>query len=267
MPGRTALVLSPAVRDTRRMRYELEFADEFDGGDLDRGRWLPYYLPHWSSRERAFARYALRGGCLCLRIDADQEPWCPELDGETRVSSLQTGLFAGSVGSRVGQHRFHAEAVVREAQENVRLYTPRYGRVEIRRRAVPDPAAMVALWLIGYEDEPQRSGELCVCEIFGRDVGPGEARIGMGIHPFGDPGLHDDFQAALLPIDANDFHEYAAEWEPGRSRFLVDGRVVREVGQAPDYPMQLMLGLYRFSEGVSEHEFVVDWVRGYRLLE
>jgi hypothetical protein len=24
---------------------------------------------------------------------------------------------------------------------------------------------------------------------------------------------------------------------------------------------------YRFSEGVSEHEFVVDWVRGYRLLE
>ena len=31
---------------------------------------------------------------------------------------------------------------------------------------------MVALWLIGYEDEPDRSGEICVCEIFGRDAAP-----------------------------------------------------------------------------------------------
>ena len=266
-PGWEALALRPAVGDSCRMRYALEFADEFDGADLDRGRWLPYYLPHWSSRERAAARYVLRGGCLRLRVDADQEPWCPELDGETRVSSLQTGLFAGSVGSRVGQHRFHADAVVREAQENARLYAQWYGRVEIRCRAVSDPAAMVAFWLIGYEDEPRRSGELCVCEIFGRDVEPGEARIGMGIHPFGDPRLQDDFVAVRLPIDATDFHQYAAEWEPGRSRFLVDGRVVHEVGQAPNYPLQLMLGLYRFAEGEGEHEFIVDGVRGYRLLE
>ncbi|HVU77936.1 MAG TPA: glycoside hydrolase family 16 protein [Gaiellaceae bacterium] len=257
----------PAAFDTRRRRYELEFADEFDGADLDRTRWLPYYLPHWSSRRRAAARYALRDSCLRLRVDVDQEPWCPELDGETRVSSLQTGVFAGSVGTRVGQHRFHPEAVVREAQANVGLYTPRYGRVEIRCRAVPDPAAMVALWLIGYEDEPERSGELCVCEIFGRDVGQDGARIGVGIHPFGDPQLRDDFAVVQLPIDATDFHEYAAEWEPGRSRFLVDGRVVHETEQAPDYPLQLMLGLYRFSAGSDEHEFVVDRVRGYRLAE
>jgi hypothetical protein len=246
------------------MGYELEFADEFDDATLNRDRWLPYYLPHWSARERAAARYVIDGSCLRLRVDATQGPWCPELDGDTRVSSLQTGLFAGPVGSRIGQHRFHAEAVVREAQENTRLYTPHYGRVDIRCRAIPDPAAMVALWLIGYEDEPQRSGELCVCEIFGRDVGSSEVLVGMGIHPFGDPQLHEDFTAVRLPIDATDFHEYAAEWEPGRSRFFVDGQAVYEVEQAPDYPLQLMLGHYRFSAGESEHDFVVDWVRGYR---
>jgi hypothetical protein len=250
------------------MPYELEFADDFDGSELDRSRWVPYYLPQWSSRRSAAARYALRDGCLRLRIDADQGPWCPELDGETRVSSLQTGLFAGAVGSRVGQHRFHPDAVVREAQEDVRLYTPRYGRVEIRCRAVADPAAMVAFWLIGYEDEPHRSGELCVCEIFGRDVGPNAARIGMGIHPFGDPRLHDDFDAVPLSLDATEFHEYAAEWEPGRSRFLVDGRLARSVEQAPDYPLQLMLGIYWFHgrEIAEDCEFVVDWVRGHRHL-
>ena len=41
---------------------------------------------------------ARRGG-LRLLIEADQEPWCPEFDGEVRVSSLQTGVFAGPVGS------------------------------------------------------------------------------------------------------------------------------------------------------------------------
>jgi hypothetical protein len=31
--------------------YELEFEDTFDGDTLDEGRWIPYYLPQWSSRE------------------------------------------------------------------------------------------------------------------------------------------------------------------------------------------------------------------------
>jgi hypothetical protein len=29
--------------------YTLEFHDEFDGTELDPEKWLPYYLPHWSS--------------------------------------------------------------------------------------------------------------------------------------------------------------------------------------------------------------------------
>jgi beta-glucanase (GH16 family) len=40
-----------------------------------------------------------------------------------------------------------------------------------------------------------------------------------------------------LPIDATEFHEYAAEWTPERVRFLVDGAQVRQVEQSPGYPM------------------------------
>jgi hypothetical protein len=254
------------------MPLELEFEDTFDGDTLDPAHWIPHYLPHWSSRERAAARYELGGGCLRLLITADQQPWCPELDGELRVSSLQTALFSGAVGSTVGQHRFSEDAVVREAQPNARLYLPHYGRVELRAKALDDPRSMVSLWMIGYGDAPERSAEICVCEIFGRDVTPDRALVGMGLHPFGDPRIVDDFSAVEVATDVRDFHVYAADWEPGHAAFFVDGALVKTVGQAPDYPLQLMLGVYEFpGEADAERAaadypkaFVVDYVRGYR---
>ena len=253
----------------RRDGYELEFEDTFEGESLDRGRWLPWHLPQWSSRAAAAARYALGGGALRLRIEAGQPPWCPEFDGGTKVSSLQTGVFAGPLGGAVGQHRFTPAAVVREAQAPTRLYTPHYGLIETRLKALDDPGCMVALWMIGYEDRPERSGEICVCEIFGRDVTPAAAGVGMGVHPFGDPALRDDFGRERLAFDAREFHTYAAEWTPGRVAFYADETLVKVVDQAPDYPMQLMLGIYEFpdqAEGALPYpkEFVVDWVRGWR---
>jgi hypothetical protein len=251
--------------------HELEFDETFEGTALDRSHWLPYYLPHWSSRERSAARYEVGGGVLRLRIDADQEPWCPELDGEVRVSSLQTGAFAGPVGSAVGQHRFNPAAVVREAQPNARLYTPQYGRIELCARACDDPRAMIALWMIGYEDEPERSAEICVCEVFGRDVGADEAVVGVGVHPFSDPATIDDFSRVTVAIDARGFHVYAAEWHPGGVEFFVDGEEIKTTSQSPSYPMQLMLGIYGFPAAEGDDapptypkEFVVDYVRGYR---
>jgi hypothetical protein len=189
-----------------------------------------------------------------------------------RVSSLQTGVFAGPLGSAVGQHRFHPGARVTEEQRSRRLYTPRYGLIELRAKALDDPHCMVALWMIGYEDEPERSAEICICEIFGRDVGPDSARVGMGVHPFGDPAIADDFAAEPVAIDAREFHVYGAEWRPGGVTFSVDGRPVKEVAQSPDYPMQLMLGIYELpAEPPAERRagdypkaFVVDYVRGYR---
>jgi len=252
-----------------RTGYELDFEDTFEGPTLD-GRWLPYYLPHWSSRESSAARYEIRDGLLRLRIDADQGPWCPEFDGSTKVSSLQTGAFAGPLGSKVGQQRFNPDLVVRQEQPDVALYTPQYGLFELRAKALDDPSAMVALWMIGYEDEPERSAEICVCEIFGRDVRPDSAAVGMGVHPFGDPAIVDEFSAERHPIDVREFHVYAAEWTSERVRFFLDDELVKTVGQSPHYPMQFMLGIYEFPTDEAARasryptDFVVDYFRAYR---
>jgi hypothetical protein len=252
--------------------YELEFEDTFDGDTLDRSRWLPYYLPQWSSREASAARYRLGDGVLRLLIEADQPPWCPEFDGQTRVSSLQTGVFAGPVGSAVGQSRFKPDLVVRQAQPAARLYTPQYGLFELRAKAIDDPRCMVALWMIGYEDQPERSAEICICEIFGRDVTPERAGVGMGLRPFADPSIRDAFSVEALPIDAREFHVYAAEWTPQQVAFFVDQRLVKTVQQSPGYPMQFMLDIYEFPDQEPApgpprpypKEFVVDYFRGYR---
>ena len=254
------------------MPFELEFEDAFEREGLDASRWLPYYLPHWSSRACAAARYEAGGGRLRLRIETDQQPWCPEFDDGVRVSSLQTGAFAGPVGSRVGQHRFNPDAVVREAQPNVRLYTPTYGRIELRARVSHDPRTMAALWMIGYEDEPERSAEICVCEIFGRDVAGERTDVGVGVHPFGDRRIRDDFSRVTVPIDARELHVFGVEWTPDRVVFSVDGETIKTTPQSPAYPMQLMLGIYELPDGGPRSgpypkELVVDYVRGYRLVD
>jgi beta-glucanase (GH16 family) len=161
---------------------------------------------------------------------------------------------------------------VRETQPNVHLYTPQYGRFELHARACDDPRTMVALWMIGYEDEPERSAEICVCEIFGRDVEADRVTVGVGVHPFGDPRIVDDFSRVQLPIDAREPHAYSAEWTPEDVTFLVDGEPVKTVRQSPAYPMQLMLGIYEFPDHDDESAarpypkvFAVDAVVGYGL--
>ena len=189
------------------------------------------------------------------------------------MSSLQTGVYAGPLGSDVGQHRFHPAAVVTEAQENVALYTPQYGRLEVRLQALDDPRSMVALWCPGYEGG-ERSGEVLVCEIFGRDVQADHAAVGVGVRPFDDPSLEDHFEAVRLPIDAREFHVYRADWTPDQVEFFVDGELVKTAPQSPAYPIQLILGIYEFppEDGAAPEPetypkaFVVDYVRGYRLV-
>jgi len=256
----------PAILD--RSRYEVAFDDDFDGTTLDERHWLPHYLPQWSTPDRTVARYRIDDGVLQLRIEADQPPWCPDLDGDLRVSSLQTGVFAGPVGSAVGQLQFHPDVVVRSAQQSRALVTVHRGLIEARMRALDDPRAMVALWMIGLEDAPERSSEICVAEIFGRDVRPEGARIGMGVRSWADPSITDDFVAEELPIRVRDWHTYAAEWTEGRVAWYVDDRLVRVVEQSATYPMQIMLGIYELPIADDPRQpaaypkvFDVDWVR------
>ncbi len=255
--------------------YTLERHDEFDGPSLDERLWLPTYLPHWGSRAATVPRYAFEDGALVLQIERDQPPWCPEFDGDVRVSSIQTGHFSGPVGSDAGQLRFSDRLRVREAQENVRLYTPQYGYFEMRAKGPSASATHGSLFMIGYEDTPENSGEICVCELLGAYAGDGASRVKLGVHPWRDPALRDEFFTHDAAFDIRDFHIYAVEWTPDRVDFYLDNVKVRTINQSPRYPMQFMLSMYELPfdgawNGVYDpsepypRRFVVDYFRAYQ---
>jgi hypothetical protein len=220
------------------------FADEFEGPSLNLGNWYPYYLPHWSSQERSRASYRIQDSYLRLSIDEGQLPWCPEFDGDVKVSNLQTGQWSGPNGSVEGQHRFRPDLVVRKALPERRLFLPHYCRLEMRARARLNPWNLAALWLIGFEDAPDRSGEITLFEVFGHGVESDGVKIGRGIKKINDPNLVDEIDTGKLPIIVSDWHIYAMDWTAAGIDFLIDGKVVTTTRQSPAYPMQLMLNFY-----------------------
>jgi beta-glucanase (GH16 family) len=160
---------------------------------------------------------------------------------------------------------------------------------------------MVAFWMSGIEDTPQHSGEICVMEVFGNavragagfagsldagaggsaDVGAGgsadvgiggSADVGIGVKNFRDPALRWDFTADPQEIDISDFHTYGVDWRPGSLSFTVDGKPVRQVDRSPNYPVQLMIGVFDFPDRADPStseipvpELVVSHVIGHPL--
>ena len=234
------------------------FEDGFDVEALDLDVWVPHYLPQWSSRAASAAVYELAGSELRLSVPVVHGVWCEgDHKPPIRVSGVQSGVHSA-------QQPFEG-AVLREEQETHWGWTPRYGLLEVRARMDITPRSMAAVWMAGIEDVPQRSAEICIFEVFGDALRDGSAAVGMGVHPFRDPAITDEFDAPRLEIDVSQPHVYTADWQPGRVDFLVDGEHVKTVHQAPDYPMQMMVAVFDFpAKGGPEHVpmFAVDVVRG-----
>lgn len=242
--------------------------ERFGRSALDQEVWLPHYLPAWSSRDQTRASYRVGDG-LRLDVPATHPLWCPgDHVPPLRVSGIQTGSWSGPMGSTRGQQRFREGQVVREEQPRFEGWLMSSGRVAIRARMTLSARSMAALWMSGFEDDPaqEQCGEICVVEIFGRSVqaGPPSAEVGIGIKPFRDPHLVEDFGAPRLPIDVTQPHDFAVRWDAREAVFTVDDEVVRTCSRPPTYPLQLMVAVFDFPEwstGADDHlvpELVVE---------
>lgn len=225
-----------------------DFADDF-AGPLSEDRWVSHYLPQWTTPERSAARYRTVPRGIELRIEEDQPDWRPE-DAPLRVSNLQTGTFAGPLGSPIGTHRHRPDGVVvRAAVETRILFAPASGRIEVDVSASRDLGCMTAAWLVGTEHEaPADAGEICLFEIDAEAIGPragvAGTRARVGIKAHGDTRLTTDMAVVSVPVDASRRHTWTVIWGDGQTVIGCEGTVVRVVPQAPDYPLFLMLDVF-----------------------
>jgi hypothetical protein len=223
--------------------------EHFEGLDLDPKRWVPHYLPHWSSRDASRATYDVAGSVLRLSIPPGQGLWCADRHSPAlRTSTIASGLFAGPVGSTVGQQPFARGLTVTEEQDTHRGWLLGRGRLSVTARAEVGPRSMVSVWLTGFEDEPNRSGEVCAFEVFGDTVAGRSAGVGAGIHEFRDPALREDFAVTRCPIDVSEWHRYDVDMRADGCTWWVDGSELRTSDQCPTYPVQLFVGVFDFPE-------------------
>ena len=193
-------------------------------------------------------------------MEADRHPQ------PLRTSTLASGLYAGPLGSTVGQQPFADGLTVTEEQDPFRGWLVSGGRVTVRARADITRRSMVSVWMTGLEDEPDRCGEVCVFEVFGDTVTATEAGVGAGIHAFRDPALREDFAVTPVALDLREWHDYSVSMEPAGCTWSVDGKVLRTSDRRPSYPLQLFVGVFDFPDrddgtlGDHEPSFEVDWI-------
>ena len=166
-------------------------------------------------------------------------------------------MFSGPVGSTIGQQPFRDGAVVREFQPPQWGWTPRYGLLEVRARMELSPRSMAAVWMVGLEDEPTRCAEICIFEVFGDALrvegGSPTAAVGMGVHPFRDPAITDEFaRRSAWRSTSPSSTSTPPTGGPGGSTSSIDGEHVKTVHQAPDYPMQMMVAVFDFPDKAAE---------------
>lgn len=245
-------VLNPAV------------SDEFDGTEIDHGKWFvqgvdeQYYI--WAGR--APAQFVDHNVIVSDGMARLRTQWEPEFD------FIEGGYAGGTYGDPVPVTS--AAIISRE-----RFL---YGYMETRSRSAP-ASITSSFWMIGYESE------LDVLESIGRpkvDHSRRAANAFNGASHDWRPGhfVPEFGQNRVIEADhrmpftlADEFHVYAAEWDPQFVRFFVDGEMVDEVrktdidGWVLTNPLEIWFDSEAFSWMGLPHEeelpadFEIDYVR------
>lgn len=203
-PERTtdALPLSDEQNEGDWKAYE-PLTDEFEGGALDTGKWMPRH-PRWRGRQPAFfnpRNVEVRDGRLRLTMRKQEVP-----------EKLRER----------GYHDYSSACV--HARDTVK-----YGYFEVRARPM-NSAGSSSFWF--RNSTADRVTEIDVFEIGGRAPGF-ERKFNMNLHVVRTPTEKKHWScggAWIAPWDlADDYHVYALEWSEERIRHYVDGVVVRSV--------------------------------------
>lgn len=255
---------------TKLNKWELVWQDEFDGpiGQLpDTQKWKVDLGGHgWGNQEWQYYTNKVENvaidGNSSLRITAIRIP-------NQELSNLSCWY---------GPCRYTSARLSTRT-----LFEFTYGRVEASIKIPTGQGIWSALWMLGADHMGNtwpHCGEIDIMENIGREVdtvygtlhGPGYSHI---------QGIRQSYSLANDERFANDFHEFAIEWEPCEIRWYVDKRQFFHVisNELPpetewvfDHPFFLVLNLavggtwpgYPSEYTVFPKSMLIDYVRVYQ---
>ncbi len=230
--------------------YRLEWSDEFstssesatrNGGSalLDESRWIPHYLPSWTTPDLSAPNYTIEDGILSLRITEKMGPWSP-YDDQTVISGIMTG-------NNAGLHNWTGSNVEVTPQTRQETLVTKYGYFELRAKVQTGGGIHSAWWMIGMEDEPHQLAEIDIFEILGKD----HNKIQTVLHPWTDPNItyEKKFHTPQGVDLTEEFHIYGMDWYPGGMDFYFDGEKYASFDSSPNYEMLTILSLYEKRHG------------------
>ncbi|NET36169.1 MAG: glycoside hydrolase family 16 protein [Cyanothece sp. SIO1E1] len=190
---------------------ELVFADEFDGPQVDRRKWLTRYIDARTNYGNQEAQYYVDDAFEfmdgCLRIRAEKR----------NVAGFEytSGLLSSNT-----------------------KFVFQYGYMEIRAKVPSGQGLWPAFWLLRQGPWPP---EIDVFEVLGHEPDT----IHMSVHYEDSQGNAQSTTGAYRAADfSKDFHIFAAHWTPTEITWYVDGVERYRINQnVPQVPMYVLINL------------------------
>ena len=212
-PGEAFEVAKPGSE-----KWQLVWADEFDGERLDRAAWTVEVMPDPYNEELQY---------YTDRVDDDpgSNVW------------IEDGVLVIEAREEIFEHRRYTSSRIKT--QGKREF--RYGRFEARMRTPAEVGMWPAFWLLGANIEHvgwPACGEIDIMEGKGRLPDWTSGALHRGPDPEGNRVTADEYRLAEGDFH-REWHVFAVEWEPGEIRWYVDDlmfQVVKGEAGGADWP-------------------------------
>ncbi|MFF0415391.1 family 16 glycosylhydrolase [Kitasatospora sp. NPDC004745] len=250
-------------------RWDLKFADEFDGTSLDRTRWS-----YQSDAEADWSANPLgTGNPGNQQLEFDQPANCAVSGGALDITARPDAVTSAS-----GKRYAWSSCMINTSPS----YAFTYGYTEVRAKLPAPKGFWPALWTWSAPGVTLPAhGETDAFEFYSDD----HSRLYLSQHNasraqqeapswFTWPGaaLPDPNAAGVVHRPAfdptADFHTYGVDIEPWGTDWWIDGRVVHHSSRASNRPVNVLLSNFVYSKVPpapgSEGHLTVDYVRAWQ---
>ena len=214
--------------------WELVWADEFDGNELDTSKW-GFRLNFWGERFDAYTDQGVVVKDSCVELHRIEKDGC-YVSPQLQTSSNSFDLLTSNHANPWGQDGFWPFTEFEEPK-----FVHRYGYYECRCKFQKDPQLMwSAFWMqsptIGGRFEPEWCGIECdIMEYFQE----GKCTTGNIMNGYGKQFLEDGRVNYELENKEQEWHYFGMDWQPDGYVFYCDGKEIsrcnKHVSHVPEF--------------------------------